>query len=91
MDGSAQLVQPSDVGIREQSPAVGRHPEHELRAPAHGLFVDRGQALEAFQGGLVARMPEPMQLAQRSVCLDGAPAQIAMTIDDIPVLIIDAS
>src|ERR1700678_3802105 len=32
-------------------------------------------------------MPEPMQVAQWSVGLDGTPAQVAVAVDDVPVLV----
>ena len=36
-------------------------------------------------------MPEPMEIVERCVDLDGTPAEVAVTVDDIPVVVGDSS
>src|SRR5579863_6141947 len=36
-------------------------------------------------------MPEPVLVAQGCVCFDRAPSQVAMTVDDIPILVRNTS
>src|SRR6202030_3183005 len=66
-------------------------PENKLTATPHGLLVCAQQFWHALQTGLVMGMPEPMILSQRRIRLNRPPTQIAVPVDDIPVLVRDDS
>src|ERR1700722_19148034 len=91
VDGCTELLEPGYIGIGQKSPGVGCQPKHELRPSSNRLLIDRSQFLQALHRRLIVRMPEPVQIAQRGIRFYGAPAQIAVAVDDVPILIVDAS
>lgn len=86
-NGDAELFQALDVRIRQQAPAIGGETEHELSAAAHALLIHVDQVRQGLEVGVVVRMPEPMRLVQRRVGFSGTPAQIAVAVEDVPVLV----
>ena len=85
----AEFLEAGDIGVGEQTAAIGGEAEHELRAAAYGLVVDVEQLVEGLQRRLVVGVPEPVQLAQRRIGFDGTPAAVAVAVDDVPVLVVD--
>ena len=53
------------------------------------MVVEGEQVGERFERSLIVGMPEPVELAQRRVGFGGAPAKVAVTVDDIPVVFRD--
>lgn len=86
-DGFAEFLQAGHIGVRNAASAIRSDAQHELRAAAYRLIVIVEQFREAFQAGFVVRVPKPVELAQRRVCFDGAPTQIASAVDDVPILV----
>src|SRR6185437_2816755 len=72
-----------------EAAAVGGEAEHELCAAADRFVVGVKQFIEAFERSFIVGVPEPVQLAQRGVGLDGAPAAVAMAVDYVPVFVVD--
>ena len=58
---------------------------------ANCLIVSFEQFIQRFKRLFVVGMPEPMQVAKRSVGFDGTPAKVAVTVDYVPVFIRDAT
>src|SRR4030088_918548 len=55
----------------------------------HRILVAVHQIVDALQRSLIVRMPEPVELPQRSIDLYWPPPQISMPVDYVPVLILD--
>src|SRR5258708_15434707 len=90
-DGFARFVQALYVRVGKKAAVIGGDAEHPLSAPAYGVFVAVDEFVDALERGFVVGVPEPVELAERSVYLDGPPAQIAVAVDDVPVLVVDAA
>ncbi len=83
-NGRPEFFESLRVSLRQQPSLVGSQSQHQLAAVPDGVVIDGDQFTHRL--GFIIGVPKPM-LAQRRVCFHGPPAQIAGTVDDIPVFV----
>src|SRR5579863_198363 len=85
----AELFQPLNICVGNQSAPVRSNAEHELPAAPYSLLVRREQLRQTLETCFIVGMPEPVILAQRGVGFNWTPAKISVTINYVPVLVRD--